>query len=152
MQKIKIMTANAPSPLGHYSQALRVGEIIFTSGQTGIIPGTHDLAGQDIETQTRQAIENLRQVLIEAGSDLDHVVKSTVFLRDMADFAAMNRIYAGFFSEAAPARSTVQVNLGMDAKVEIEMIAFASGYIQPYHTPVTEEPSASGVFEGAELS
>lgn len=126
MERQIIRTPNAPAAVGPYSQAVRVGDWIFTAGQLGLIPGTKEFAGADIESQTRRALENIRAILEAAGSCLRHVVKTTVFLQDMAEFSRMNGVYAEFFPEDPPARSTVQVAaLPMGARVEIEVVAVA---------------------------
>ncbi len=119
-----VRTAAAPAPVGPYSQAVVAGDFVFTAGQIGLVPGTKELAGDDIRSQTRQVLENLRAVLEAAGSGLDRVVKTTVFLADLGDFAAMNEVYGEYFKEAPPARSAVQVaRLPLGALVEIECIA-----------------------------
>lgn len=121
-----IATDKAPSAIGPYSQAVRAGEFIFTAGQTGLVPETKQFAGDDIEAQTRRALQNLGAILEAAGSCLEHVVKTTVFLTDMAEFSRMNAVYASFFPSSPPARSTVQVAaLPMGARVEIEAVARA---------------------------
>jgi len=119
-----IHTDSAPKALGPYSQAIRLSDLVFTAGQVGVDPATNDFAGPTIEAQTRQVITNLAAVLAASGSNLSRVVKTTVFLADMGDFAAMNAIYAEFFKDHRPARSTVQVAaLPRAARVEIECIA-----------------------------
>ena len=124
MSKQIVATDQAPAAVGPYSQAVRVGELIYTAGQLGIVPGTKVLGGPDVETQTRQALENLAAILQAAGSCPRHVVKTTVFLQDMGEFALMNGVYAGFFPQEPPARSTVQVAaLPLGARVEIEAVA-----------------------------
>ncbi len=126
MDKEIITTTEAPAAVGPYSQGVRLGEIIFTAGQLGIIPATKDFAGPDIESQTRQALENVKAVLEAAGSSLEHVVKCTVFLQDMGEFSRMNEVYAQFFREDPPARSAVEVAaLPLGGRVEIEAIAGA---------------------------
>ena len=126
MEKKIVATAKAPAAVGPYSQAVRVGDLIFTAGQLGIVPGTTEFAGPDIESQTRQALENLKAVLEAGGSCLKHVVKNTVFLADMGEFARMNGVYAEFFPEHPPARSAVQVAaLPLGGRVEIEAVALA---------------------------
>ena len=123
MKKI-VKTDQAPAPVGPYNQAIIAGDFIFTAGQIAIDPATGKLAGNDIQKQTRLVIRNLEAVLKAAGSDLSRVVKTTVFLKDMNDFAAMNEIYAEFFSENSPARSAVEVAcLPKDVLVEIECVA-----------------------------
>jgi len=120
------VTDEAPAAIGPYSQAIRAGDLIFTAGQLGIIPGTRALAGPEIEAQTRQALENIKAILEAAGSCLRHVVKTTVFLLDMGEFARMNAVYAEYFEGEPPARSAVQVAaLPLGGRVEIEAIALA---------------------------
>jgi 2-iminobutanoate/2-iminopropanoate deaminase len=119
-----ISTEKAPAAVGPYSQAIKVGDFCFTAGQLGLVPGTKDFAGPDIESQTRQALENLKAVIEAGGSCLKHVVKTTVFLADMGEFPRMNAVYAEFFPEAPPARSAVQVAaLPLGGRVEIEAVA-----------------------------
>ncbi len=121
-----ISTSNAPAALGPYSQALKVGELIFTSGQIPIDPATNTIEAVTIEDQTRQVILNLKAVLEAAGSSLGKVVKTTVFIKDMNDFVALNGVYAELFGDTRPARSCVEVaRLPKDVKVEIECIALA---------------------------
>ncbi len=114
----------APKAIGPYSVANRAGDLIFTAGQLGLDPQTMELVPGGIREETRQALTNIKHVLEAAGSSLDQVVKTTVFLRDMGDFAQMNEVYAEFFSKDPPARSTVQVAaLPKGGAVEIEVIA-----------------------------
>ena len=121
-----IATENAPRALGPYSQALRAGGFIFCSGQIPIDPATGAVEAATVEEQTRQAVKNLASVLEKAGSSLAKVVKTTVFIKDMDDFAALNGVYAEMFGETKPARSCVEVaRLPKDVKVEIECIALA---------------------------
>lgn len=125
MQKQVILTENAPQAIGPYSAGIRIANFVFTAGQLGIDPPSGVLVAGGIEAETRQALNNVKAVLEAAGSGLDQVVKTTVFLRDMADFAAMNAIYAEFFPANPPSRSTVQVAaLPKAAAVEIEAIAY----------------------------
>ncbi len=128
--KLAIATPDAPAAIGPYSQAVRCGDTVFTSGQIPIDPASGELVPGDITAQTRQVCKNLAAVLAAAGLDFSHVVKTTVYLKSMADFAAMNAVYAAYFAPAGavpPARSTVQVAaLPKDALVEIECIARAS--------------------------
>jgi 2-iminobutanoate/2-iminopropanoate deaminase len=113
-----------PKPIGPYSQAVKAGGFIYLSGQVALDPKTGDLIGSDIRRQTEQTLENVKGILEAAGTNLHHVVKTTVFLKDMNDFAAMNEVYARYFTAAPPARSTVQVSrLPKDALLEIEVIA-----------------------------
>lgn len=123
MQRNVVATNNAPQAIGPYSQAISAEQLVFCSGQIPLRPdGT--LVEGNIAEQTRQVLLNLQGVLNAAGSSLAHVVKTTVFLADMNDFAAMNEVYAEFFDAAPPARSTVQVSrLPRDVRVEIEAIA-----------------------------
>ena len=122
--KTVISTTNAPAAIGPYSQAIRVGNIIFTSGQIPIDPATGSFVEGGIKEQTRQALTNAQNILKEAGTDLSHVVKTTVYLSDIANFAPMNEVYAEFFTEPYPARSAVAVkDLPKGALVEIEVLA-----------------------------
>ena len=126
MTKETISTDKAPGAIGPYSQAIKVGDLVFCSGQIPIDPVTGEFVSQDVAEQTKQVLKNLSAVLEAAGSGLGKVVKTTVFLADMGDFAAMNDVYGQFFSENKPARATVQAaRLPRDAKVEIECIAAA---------------------------
>ena len=122
--KKTISTTNAPAAIGPYSQAIQVGNLVYTSGQIPIDPTTGTLVGGGIKEQTRQSLLNVRAVLEEAGMTMDNVVKTTVFMADMNDFADMNAVYAEFFSEPYPARSAVAVKtLPKGALVEIEVVA-----------------------------
>ncbi|HFD38709.1 MAG TPA: RidA family protein [Anaerolineae bacterium] len=119
-----IATNGAPAAVGPYSQAVRAGGFLFTAGQLGLIPGSKEFAGPDIESQTRRALENLKAVLEAGGARLEDVVKTTVFLADMGEFARMNAVYAEFFGENPPARSAVQAAaLPLGGRVEIEAVA-----------------------------
>ena len=120
-----IATTAAPAAIGPYSQAVSTGALVFTAGQIGLNPATGKMA-EGVENQARQVMANLAAILAAAGSSLDLVVKTTIFLQDMADFAAVNAIYGAAFSVTPPARSTVQVaGLPLGALVEIEAIALA---------------------------
>ena len=122
--KQAISTPNAPAAIGPYSQAIEANGIVFVSGQLPINPATGQFAEGGIGELTRQSLTNIRNILAEAGLTMDNVVKTTVFLADMADFAGMNAVYAEFFPGTAPARSAVAVKtLPKDARVEIECIA-----------------------------
>lgn len=122
--KTVIQTPKAPAAIGPYSQAIAVGDMIYTSGMIPIIPETGELETGDVKAQAKQAIGNLIALLNEAGSDAEHVVKTTVFIKDMNDFAAVNEVYAMFFEKDCPARSCVEVaRLPKDVKIEIEAIA-----------------------------
>lgn len=124
MKKTSIKSEKAPAAIGPYSPAIVANGLVFTAGQTGSDPATKKLVEGGISAQTRQTLNNVKAVLEAAGTSLDNVVKTTVFLADMNDFAAMNAVYGEFFPEPYPARSTVQVaRLPGDALVEIETIA-----------------------------
>lgn len=120
-----IKTDRAPQAIGAYSQALKINGFVYTSGQIALDPATGQLIAGGITEQTEQVLKNVSAVLEAAGTRLDQVIKTTVFLADMADFSAMNDVYAKFFVSEPPARSTVQAGgLPRDARVEIEVIAF----------------------------
>jgi 2-iminobutanoate/2-iminopropanoate deaminase len=121
----KILTEKAPAPIGPYSQAILVdGKFLFTAGQGPMDPATGKIVEGDIKQQTRQVMKNLEAILVAGGASLASVVKTTVFLKDMNEFAAMNEIYAEFLGASAPARSTVEAaRLPRDIRVEIEAIA-----------------------------
>ena len=124
--KQAISTSDAPTAIGPYSPAVRAGQMVFISGQVPIDPATGNLIDGDIAAQTRRVFDNLGALLKAAGLSYANVVRTTVFLADMNDFAAMNQTYATFFSEPYPARSTVQVSrLPKDARIEIDVIAHA---------------------------
>lgn len=121
----KILTDRAPAPIGPYSQAVSVNEMfLYTAGQIPLDPATNKLVDGDIKTQTRQVLKNLEAILKAGGASMNSVVKTTVFLKDMNEFAPMNEVYGEFFSHSAPARSTVEVSrLPREVRVEIEAIA-----------------------------
>jgi 2-iminobutanoate/2-iminopropanoate deaminase len=124
MNKQVISTPNAPKAIGPYEQAIKVGEFVYASGQIPLDPKTSNVVDGDIKIQTRRALENLKAVLDAAGSSLERVVKTTVFLKNIGDFAAMNEVYAEYLGAAKPARSTVAVaDLPRGALVEIDLIA-----------------------------
>lgn len=127
MEKQEIKTSSAPDPVGPYSQAIKAGELIFCSGQIALDPETGELVTADIKAETSRVMENLKAVLEAAGSSLDRVVKTTIFVRDIADFSRINSVYASYFSNTVPpARSTVQVaGLPKGAGIEIECIALS---------------------------
>jgi 2-iminobutanoate/2-iminopropanoate deaminase len=119
-----VLTDKGPKPIGPYSQAIKSGGLLFASGQVALDPRTNEFTAGDIRQQTERVLENIKGILEAGGANLHHVVKTTVFLKDMNDFAAMNEVYGKYFTSAAPARSTVQVaRLPKDALVEIEVIA-----------------------------
>ncbi|MEQ8155462.1 MAG: RidA family protein [Clostridiaceae bacterium] len=123
MNKEIISTSNAPGAIGPYSQGVKIGDLIYTSGQIPLNPKTGEMV-EGIQAQTKQSLENCKAIIEAAGSSLENVFKTTVFLSDMNDFSEMNAVYAEYFKENPPARSAVQVaRLPKDAKIEIEMIA-----------------------------
>ena len=125
MKKI-IRTDKGPRPIGPYSQAVVANGLVFVSGQASVDPGTGELVGEDVGTQTRQALLNISSILEAAGTDLSRVVRVGVFLADMDDFAEMNDAYRAFFVREPPARTTVEAaRLPLDARVEIEVVALA---------------------------
>jgi 2-iminobutanoate/2-iminopropanoate deaminase len=121
----RLHTDQAPEAIGPYSQAIRLGDMVFTAGQIPLDPGSMEVVGgEDVAAQTEQVMRNLRAILEAAGGGLDTVVKTTVYLRDMGDFAAMNEVYGRHFGDHRPARSTVEVSrLPKDVRVEIDAIA-----------------------------
>jgi 2-iminobutanoate/2-iminopropanoate deaminase len=127
MSKTVIATASAPAAIGPYSQAIRAGSLLFTTGQIALDPATQQVVSGGITEQTTRALENLKAILEAAGSSLEKTVKATVFLKDFNDFAAMNAVYGAFLAPAGiapPARTTVEVSrLPKDALVEIELVA-----------------------------
>jgi len=119
-----VLTDKGPKPIGPYSQAIKSGGFLFASGQVALDPRSNEFIAGDIRQQTERVLENIKGILEAGGVNLHHVVKTTVFLKDMNDFAAMNEVYGTYFTSAAPARSTVQVaRLPKDALVEIEVVA-----------------------------
>ena len=122
--KQAVSSPDAPKAIGPYSQAVRVGQLLFVSGQVPLDPATGEIVSGDIAAQTRRVFENLAAVLKAGGRSLNDVVRTTVFLADMNDFAEVNKVYGSYFSEPYPARATVQVaRLPKDARVEIDVIA-----------------------------
>lgn len=122
--KTAVSTRDAPGAIGPYSQAIKAGGFLFVSGQIPIDPATGALVGGGIAEQTRRVLDNLAAILSAAGTSFDHVVKTTVYLSDMSEFATMNEVYATYFPPPAPARATVQAaRLPRDVKVEIDLIA-----------------------------
>lgn len=124
MCKDVVMTPNAPAALGPYSQAVRSGNLLFLSGQIPLDPATGQLIAGDISAQTERVLKNLAAILEAAGSGLDKVLKTTVYLKDLAEFGKMNEVYGKFFGEKPPARATVEVaRLPRDAAIEIDLVA-----------------------------
>src|SRR4051812_21541014 len=126
MKKI-ISTTEAPAAVGPYSQAVRIGPMLFTAGQIPLDPQSGQIVSQDVAEQTRRVLDNVTAVLKAEGMDFSNIVKTTVFMTNLGDFATMNEVYASYFKDAPPARSTVQVSaLPKGAQVEIEVVAAAS--------------------------
>jgi 2-iminobutanoate/2-iminopropanoate deaminase len=126
MSREVVHTAQAPAAVGPYSQAIIANGLVYTAGQGGLLPGTKTPVEGGIQAQTRQVMENLKAILEAAGTSLDNAVKTTVFMTDLRDFAAMNEIYGSYFGDKPPARSTVQVAaLPLGMAVEIEVVALA---------------------------
>ena len=119
-----IHTNDAPAALGPYSQAIKAGNLLFVSGQVPLAPETMEVVEGDVQAQTAQSLKNLKAILAESGADFSNVVKTTVFIKDMNEFGAINEVYAEYFGENKPARACVEVaRLPKDVKVEIEVIA-----------------------------
>lgn len=124
MSKKIIRTENAPAAIGPYSQAVRVGNLLFTSGQIPFVPSTGELVSKDIKEQTKQCLENIRGILAEAGTGFENCIKCTIFIKDMNQFGQINEVYGSYFPENPPARSCVEVaRLPKDVDIEIEAIA-----------------------------
>ena len=120
-----VSTESAPKALGPYSQAIKAGQFLFVSGQVPIDPATGEIVPGGVADQTRRALQNIGEILSAGGASFEHVGRTTVYLADLADFAAMNEVYATFFSALQPARSTIQAaRLPRDARIEIDVIAF----------------------------
>jgi 2-iminobutanoate/2-iminopropanoate deaminase len=120
-----VLTDRGPKPIGPYSQAIKSNGFVFVSGQIALDPKTGEFVGADVAAQTERVLENLKAILEASGAHLNHAVKTTVYLKDMNDFTAMNEVYARYFTLSPPARSTVQAaRLPKDALVEIDMVAF----------------------------
>lgn len=125
MQKEAVKTDNAPQAIGPYSQAIKLGDLVFLSGQVHLDPATGQLVEGDITAQTQRVMENLQAVLLAAGSGFEKVIKTTIYLADMDDFAKVNEVYGRYFPVPKPARSTVAVaRLPRDARIEIDLIAY----------------------------
>lgn len=128
MKKEVISTDKAPAAVGPYSQAIASGDLVYTAGQIPMDPDTGKLAEGDVQAQAHRALKNLQAVLEAAGSSLDHVVKTTVFLQDIGDYTAVNEVYGTYFGDSPPARSAVQVAaLPLGARLEIEAVALRAG-------------------------
>ncbi|MBM4054871.1 MAG: RidA family protein [Planctomycetes bacterium] len=126
MRKIVISTKKAPAAIGPYSQAIKAGSFVFVSGQIPIIPETGEILQGDVRVQTRQVLENVKNILAASGTSLDRVVKTTIFMKDLNDYAAINDVYKEFFQNEPPARAAVQVSrLPKDVAIEIEVVAIA---------------------------
>lgn len=124
MNKTVISTKNAPAAIGPYSQGIKAGNLVFTSGQIPLNPLTGELVSNDIKSAAKQSLENVKAILEAAGTCMENAVKVTVFLKDMNDFAAVNEVYSQYFTERMPARSAIQVaKLPKDCMVEIEAVA-----------------------------
>lgn len=124
MTKQIINTTNAPAAIGPYSQAVWAGDLLYTSGQVALIPESGDMDNANLTTETHRVMSNLKAILIEAGLTFDQVIKSTIYIKDMNDFAEINTIYASYLSQPYPARETVEVaRLPKDAKIEISVVA-----------------------------
>jgi 2-iminobutanoate/2-iminopropanoate deaminase len=124
--KKKLKSSKAPNPIGPYSVAVNYGNLIFTSGQIPL-DRQGNIVGTDIKAQTKQTIENLKNILEENGSSIDKVIKTTVYLKDIAEFAGMNEVYNEYFEDSAPARSTLEAaRLPKDVKIEMDIIAYQS--------------------------
>jgi len=122
--KEEVATADAPAALGPYNQAVCAGPLVFVSGQLGLLPGKKEFAGPTVKEQAVQALENIAAILDAAGSSLDQVVKTTIYLSDLGDFPAMNEVYAGYFTGTFPARATVEVSkLPMGGLIGIDAIS-----------------------------
>ena len=120
-----VSSEQAPKAIGPYSQAIRAGDFLFLSGQIPLDAATGQLVPGDVAAQTRQVLDNLRAVLAASGHDLEAVVRTTIYLADLSDFAVVNEVYRGYFADPAPARATVQVaRLPRDARVEIDAVAY----------------------------
>lgn len=125
--KTIINTTNAPAPIGPYSQAVKAGGFLFVSGQVAINPATGELVLDDIKTEAKQVMENIKAILTEAGLNFSHVIKTGIFLKDMNDFAAVNEVYGAYFTDNFPARETVQVaGLPKNVNVEISVTVIAA--------------------------
>jgi 2-iminobutanoate/2-iminopropanoate deaminase len=123
MKKV-INTSGAPAPIGPYSQAIQAGNFLFVSGQVAINPANGELVLDDIQTETRRVMENIKAILIEAGADFSNIVKTSIFLKDMQNFSLVNEVYGAYFTDAFPARETVQV-AGLPKNVNVEITVTA---------------------------
>lgn len=125
MNKEQVYTKKAPEPIGPYSQAIKINNLVFTSGQIAIDPETGNFIGGEIREQTKQTIRNIEAILEAAGSDISKVIKVTVYLKDVNEFTAMNEVYEEYFGKSKPARSTAESpRLPKDAKIELDVVAY----------------------------
>lgn len=144
MKKEEVISAKSSKSIGPYSQAVKFGNLVFISGHIGTDPKTNQLVNGDIKAQTKQAFENLKEVLLAADSNLDNVLKVTVYLKNMDDFLSMNEVYASYFQKPYPARATVEVaKLPKGALIEIECIAY-NGNCSPSHKASESEGGCCG--------
>lgn len=126
--KTEILSPNAPKPIGPYSQAIKVENFIFLSGQIAIDPSSGNIKSNTIEEQTKQIFKNIKEILSQCGYELNNIIKTTIFLKNIDDFPKMNRVYESFFNPPYPARTTVEVSrLPKDALIEIEAVAYREG-------------------------
>ncbi len=131
----KLQSDNAPKAIGPYSPAVRLGDFVFLSGQIPLSPITNEIVSGDIQAQTRQVMENIKSLLEDNGLAMYHIVKTTIFVKDMNDFSAVNEVYSQYFQEPYPARSTVEVaRLPKDVKVEIEVMAIDTTAYENMHS------------------
>lgn len=139
----RVRTPDAPAAIGPYSQAMVANGMVFCAGQIALDPATNDLVGEDVQTQTGRALENLRAVLKAAGSDLQYVVRTTVFLSRFSDFTAMNGVYEEYFGQVAPARTTVECGLPGHVLVQIDCIAIVPSLVSSIQVIEARESSST---------
>jgi 2-iminobutanoate/2-iminopropanoate deaminase len=145
MKKKVIFSENAPAAIGPYSQAIQVGDFIYTAGQTGVEPVTRQLVDKDVAAQAEQALKNVQAVLAAAGASLDNVVKTTVYLKRMSDFAAMNEVYARMFGDNRPARTTIAAAaLPLGAIFEIDTVAYVPQEVEKKKEKKKEKKEKEG--------
>lgn len=143
VQTTRVRTPDAPAAIGPYSQAMVANGMVFCAGQIALDPATNELAGHDVQTQTGRALENLRAVLKAAGSDLQYVVRTTVFLARFSDFTAMNAVYEEYFGHVAPARTTVECGLPGQILVQIDCIAIVPSLVSSIQVIEARESSST---------